>query len=68
MPKSFWFFPGLFLPLNFLAMSDVKNQLVDYVKDSFIQQEIMAMKKYLTHKSYDQLINELLFFEKYWQK
>lgn len=49
-------------------MSDVKNQLVDYVKDSFIQQEIMAMKKDLAHKSYDQLMNELLFLEKYWQK
>ena len=49
-------------------MSDVKNQLVDYVKDSFIQQEIMAMKKHLAHKSYEQLMNELLFFEKYWQK
>src|SRR5699024_2579408 len=57
-----------FYPLIFLVMSDVKNQLVDYVKDSFIQQEIMAMKKDLAHKSYDQLMNELLFLEKYWQK
>lgn len=52
-------------------MSNMKNQLVNFtvqVKDSSIQEEIMAMKKYLAHKSYDQLMNALLFFEKHFQK